>query len=237
LGIASPPAWAIDAGRHIMNGLLKGLAHGAGDVGAYFRRLASDIAGPLKAVWATIFGGAGTGGNVAGLMSGGLSAAEAWIIAHESGGSTTAANPHSSAFGLGQLLLGNRQRIGTILGFAPNTTDFLQQLAMFRYYYRERYGTAERAKAFWQAHGWYGAGLPPTVFTRPTLIGVGERGPEQVSVVPFGRGGRGGALAQVVNHYHVTVNGTVGSKTEVIAWVRQGMRDARRAEGKDAKTV
>jgi hypothetical protein len=130
---------------------------------------------------------AGATADLAGLMAKGLSPAEAWIIQHESGGRTTADNPNSTAFGLGQLLLANRQRIGGILGFSPSTTDFAQQLAMFRYYYRERYGTAENAKAFWQAHGWYGSGLESTVFTRPTLIGVGERGPETVTVTPTTR--------------------------------------------------
>jgi phage-related protein len=64
LGIASPPDWAIDAGRHIMGGILKGLAHG-GNVREFFVGLASDILGPLKSAWAKLtglFSGDVTGG-------------------------------------------------------------------------------------------------------------------------------------------------------------------------------
>jgi septal ring factor EnvC (AmiA/AmiB activator) len=80
------------------------------------------------------------------------SAAERWIIMHESSGDPTADNPSSTAFGLGQLLLGNRI---LYLGKDYATTDCGKQLAAFRTYVRERYGTAERAQAFWQANGWY----------------------------------------------------------------------------------
>jgi septal ring factor EnvC (AmiA/AmiB activator) len=82
----------------------------------------------------------------------GTSAAERWIILRESGGDPTADNPASTAFGIGQLLLGNRI---LYLGRDYATTDCGRQLAAFRAYVRDRYGTAERAKAFWQANGWY----------------------------------------------------------------------------------
>lgn len=82
----------------------------------------------------------------------GTSAAERWIIMHESGGDPTADNPSSTAFGLGQLLLGNRI---LYLGKDYATTDCGKQLGAFRTYVRERYGTAEAAQAFWQSHGWY----------------------------------------------------------------------------------
>jgi hypothetical protein len=60
--------------------------------------------------------------------------------------------PTSTAFGLGQLLLGNRI---LYLGRHYATTDCGRQLWAFRAYVRDRYGTAARAKAFWQANGWY----------------------------------------------------------------------------------
>lgn len=82
----------------------------------------------------------------------GTSAAERWIIMHESGGDPTADNPSSTAFGLGQLLLGNRI---LYLGSDYASTDCGKQLVAFRTYVRERYGTAEAAQAFWQSHGWY----------------------------------------------------------------------------------
>jgi septal ring factor EnvC (AmiA/AmiB activator) len=82
----------------------------------------------------------------------GASDAEFWIIMRESGGDPTAANPNSTAFGLGQLLLDLRQRL---LGADYDTIDCGKQLGAFRSYVKERYGTAENAKAFWESHGWY----------------------------------------------------------------------------------
>jgi peptidoglycan hydrolase CwlO-like protein len=82
----------------------------------------------------------------------GTSADERYIIEHESGGDPTAANPTSSAFGLGQLLLDMRLRY---LGTDYATTDCGAQLAAFRAYVGDRYGTAERAAAFWRSHHWY----------------------------------------------------------------------------------
>jgi septal ring factor EnvC (AmiA/AmiB activator) len=82
----------------------------------------------------------------------GTSAAERWIILRESSGDPTADNPTSTAFGIGQLLLGNRI---LYLGRDYATTDCGRQLWAFRAYVADRYGTAERAKAFWRANGWY----------------------------------------------------------------------------------
>ena len=89
------------------------------------------------------------------LGGGGTSAAEQWIIGKESSNNVYADNPTSTAFGLGQLLIGNRQRYGRELGFDPNTTDYGQQLAMMRAYISDRYGSAQAAMDFWKAHGWY----------------------------------------------------------------------------------
>ena len=81
-----------------------------------------------------------------------LSASERFIVSHESGGETTAKNPHSTAFGLGQLLIANRRHY---LGANANTTDPALQLRAFRGYVRDRYGNADRAAAFWRSHHWY----------------------------------------------------------------------------------
>jgi septal ring factor EnvC (AmiA/AmiB activator) len=82
----------------------------------------------------------------------GTSEAEYFIIMHESGGDPTADNPRSTAFGLGQLLLDGRRHY---LGDNYDTIDCGLQLQAFRGYVRDRYGTAENAKAFWVANGWY----------------------------------------------------------------------------------
>jgi hypothetical protein len=81
-----------------------------------------------------------------------LSPAERYIIQHESGGQTTAKNPHSTAFGLGQLLISNRRHY---LGANAGTTDPTLQLKAFRSYVHDRYGNANRAEAFWKSHHWY----------------------------------------------------------------------------------
>lgn len=146
----------------------KGMVHIASLPG----RAMSALSG-LGGKFAGLFGGGGAGG----IRIGGTSAAEAWIISHESGGRTNAQNPTSTAFGLGQLLIANRQHYGAILGVSPNTTNAGAQLSMMRMYIRDRYGNAENAQRFWQSHGWYGGG---GVVSKPTLIGAGERGPERV---------------------------------------------------------
>ena len=82
----------------------------------------------------------------------GTSDAEYFIIMKESGGDPTADNPRSTAFGLGQLLIDGRRHY---LGANADTTDCALQLQAFRGYVRDRYGTAENARAFWVSHGWY----------------------------------------------------------------------------------
>ena len=82
----------------------------------------------------------------------GTSDAEYFIIMKESGGDPTADNPRSTAFGLGQLLIDGRRHY---LGANADTTDCSLQLQAFRGYVRDRYGTAENARAFWVSHGWY----------------------------------------------------------------------------------
>jgi septal ring factor EnvC (AmiA/AmiB activator) len=82
----------------------------------------------------------------------GTSDAEYFIIMKESGGDPTADNPRSTAFGLGQLLIDGRVHY---LGANADTTDCALQLQAFRGYVRDRYGTAENARAFWVSHGWY----------------------------------------------------------------------------------
>jgi septal ring factor EnvC (AmiA/AmiB activator) len=114
--------------------------------------LARQRAAAARAAAARAGGGRPAGGSGSRCDLSGTSAAEYWIIMHESGGDPTADNPASTAFGLGQLLLGNRI---LYLGQDYATTDCGRQLWAFRAYVRDRYGTAERAKAFWQANGWY----------------------------------------------------------------------------------
>jgi hypothetical protein len=108
--------------------------------------------GGSQAPGAQAGGGGSAGGSGRRCDLSGISAAEHWIILRESSGDPTADNPTSTAFGLGQLLLGNRI---LYLGRDYATIDCGRQLWAFRAHVRDRYGTAARAKAFWQANGWY----------------------------------------------------------------------------------
>lgn len=84
-----------------------------------------------------------------------LSPAEAWIIKNESDFDPTAVNASSGAFGLWQGLGPTLDTYANRFGFDRHTTDPNQQLTMFRAYIKDRYGTAENAKAFWEREGWY----------------------------------------------------------------------------------
>lgn len=84
-----------------------------------------------------------------------LDANEQWIVNKESGGSATAKNPNSSAFGRGQLLISNRNAYAKRFGFDPNTTDPYQQDVMTNAYIMDRYGSSAAARKFWEQNGWY----------------------------------------------------------------------------------
>lgn len=87
------------------------------------------------------------------------SAGERWIIARESGGNVHAWNGTATstghAFGLGQLTDDNRARLAVRLRVVPTSTNPCDQLALMRAYIFERYGSVQRAVAFWRLHGWY----------------------------------------------------------------------------------
>jgi hypothetical protein len=85
----------------------------------------------------------------------GLTKTEVAILSRESSLKTTAKNPHSTAFGLGQLLRGNRMRHANLIGVHPDTTDDREQVLLFRSYVEDRYHTPENALRFWNQNGWY----------------------------------------------------------------------------------
>lgn len=84
-----------------------------------------------------------------------LSPAEAYIIERESGFDPSARNPTSGAFGLWQGHGSTLEAYAERFGFDKHTTDPQQQLTMFRAYIKDRYGTAEKAVAFWKKNHWY----------------------------------------------------------------------------------
>lgn len=74
------------------------------------------------------------------------------IVMSESGGDPTAKNPHSTAFGLGQLIVANRK---AIMGSNFASTDCGAQIDAFKKYTIGRYGSFDKALAFRNRKGWY----------------------------------------------------------------------------------
>ncbi len=96
--------------------------------------------------------------------NGGINSAAAWIMQHESGGSTTAGHlhkqgrgdgtpgNHSSAFGAFQMIEATRKRY---MGADYQSTDFSKQYSAATRYVTDRYGSWEAAQGFWKSHHWY----------------------------------------------------------------------------------
>ena len=84
--------------------------------------------------------------------SGGQWSALNWLVSHESSWNPNAQNPTSSAYGLFQVL------DGTWNGFGPKTSDPAKQAQYGLEYIKQRYGSPEKAKAFWEGHHWYADG-------------------------------------------------------------------------------
>jgi hypothetical protein len=101
----------------------------------------------LSAVELAIPSGAASRCDLSGVPSAGRE-----IIMAESGGDPTAKNPHSTAFGLGQLIVANRK---ALMGSNYASTDCGAQLDAFARYTKGRYGTFDNALAFRKQHGWY----------------------------------------------------------------------------------
>ena len=94
-----------------------------------------------------------------------------WIIDHESGWNPTAVNPSSGAFGLFQFLGSTKDT------YLPdsNPNPRIQGVAGAKYI-KDRYGDPLKAKAFWEANGWYDRGgwLPPGVTRAINMTGKPE---------------------------------------------------------------
>ena len=145
--------------------------------------------GALQRFAASLFGAHGWGpGQLPPLIS---------LWNQESGWNRFARNPSSGAYGIPQALPPGK------MGAAANppTSSAAAQIRWGEGYIASVYGSPAAAWAHERAVSWYGKGLD-AVFSKPTLIGVGEAGRERVRVTPagLGAGGRGG------NTYKITVN-------------------------------
>lgn len=83
------------------------------------------------------------------------SEAQSALLDRESDGYHTADNPTSTAYGCGQLLIGARRLYAKRCGTTANTNNVADQMCMMSAYIDDRYGSDERALAFWKRNKWY----------------------------------------------------------------------------------
>lgn len=147
---------------------------------------------------ASFGGGAGPGGgnpsaNAALARSLFHPTTEEWVAWNfvamaESGWNQFAQNSSSGAYGIPQALPFTKMPKAAWPASAGGSSNPRAQITWMWDYMWSRWGGPLGAAANEAAHHWYGNGLDAIV-NRPTLIGVGERGAEHVSVTPVGRGG------------------------------------------------
>ena len=70
----------------------------------------------------------------------------------ESGGSTTATNPSSGAFGIGQFLGATKKAYAK---YGSESTQAIPQLNAMEHYVHDRYGTPTAALAHERRYHWY----------------------------------------------------------------------------------
>lgn len=144
----------------------------------------------------------------------------------ESGFNTLAKNKSSGAYGIPQALPGSKMATAG----ADWQTNPATQIAWGLGYIGSRYGTPSAAYAAWSARSphWYGDG-GHFVARRPQLIGVGDKGDEEVLIRPMRNRNRGlssatgGGIHVAVHIGRIDATGSPGAIREQ---VRGEIRDA-----------
>jgi hypothetical protein len=192
-------------------GALKGLQPWAqASYAASLKSITGSIAGALAHQVAAMFatGSGALGGDAAANRAlarqmfpwpAGMWAAFDYLEMREAGYNRFARNPSSGAYGIPQALPESKLPFAGQSGGGSHAGP---QLSWMFGYIGGRYGNPVNAAAHERAFNWYGGGLD-TVVSSPTLIGVGERGAERVTVTPAGRGGG--------NTYIINVNVAPGA--------------------------
>lgn len=108
----------------------------------------------------------------------------------ESGWNQFAMNPTSSAYGIPQALPYTKMPKAAWPASAGGSSNPRAQETWGIGYIEGRYGTPVQAWIHEMAYNWYGNGFSGT-FSTPTLIGVGDGGPEDVTITPRRKGGHG----------------------------------------------
>lgn len=224
------------AGAALMSGFLKGLQSGAGPAWDFVKHVGGKSIAMLRNSLSTVFSpGAGVAGSANARLGQIMARAYGWgsgsqwsalnsVVMRESGWRNTAQNPTSTAYGIFQFLNSTWASVG-----ARKTSDPAAQIAAGLRYISSRYGSPLGALAHERQFGWYGTG---GMVSRPTLVGVGEAGPERVLsarqtrsfeklVKVMDRGGMGGGGLTV------TIN-AVGSDIELENKIVRVVTNARR---------
>jgi hypothetical protein len=230
LGVNSPPDWAVSAGKWIMKGLHIGLGHGLGQLTSFTTSIGDRVAAGLMGAFGGAMGDSGArtrSAAVAQRYAASILSQYGWSQSQmaalvplwnaESGWSAYAVNKSSGAYGIPQSLgHGHPYALG----------DYVNQIIWGLNYIRGRYGSPAAAWAHEQSFGWYGGGLAGGIFSRPTLIGVGERGPERVDITPADQGRRGGDV--VFQPGSIVIQAPAGNGTQIgqqlVAYLNEALR-------------
>jgi len=115
-----------------------------------------------------------------------------WLMLwnRESGWNQFAQNPSSGAYGIPQALPYTKMPKAAWPASAGGSSNVRAQESWGISYIQGRYGNPAAAWAHEMAYNWYGNGFHGTINT-PTLIGVGDGGPEDVTITPRRKGGHG----------------------------------------------
>jgi len=223
-GIHSPSSVFHSIGENLMHGLLNGLKAGHGKVGSFLSNVAGSLMGGVTGAFSA-------SAAVAQRYAASLLSMYGWSQAQmgaliplwnqESGWNAYAVNPSSGAYGIPQSLgHGHPYALG----------DYKNQIIWGLNYIRSVYGSPAAAWAHEQAYNWYGSGLAGGIFSRPTLIGVGERGPERVDITPVGRGrGSGDVIFQPGS---IVIQAPAGNGTQIGQQLVQYINEALRRGAK-----
>jgi hypothetical protein len=142
----------------------------------------------------------------------------AWnnVAMAESGWSNIAQNPTSSAYGIAQALPPSKYPPAGRPPYLGGWSNPMAQITWMWDYMASVYDGPVGAWQHEQAFHWYGNGLDAIV-NSPTLIGVGERGSEHVSVTPVGQGGGSKLILEIRG-------GSSSFDRFMMDWIRDNVR-------------
>lgn len=197
LGIKSPSTVFHSIGQQAIRGFINGVGSMAGALKHAVVSIAEHAATSIyHGAGSLLHGGKATGSGANMNLGQKMAAAYGWIgdqwralnflWTQESGWSNTAKNAKSGAYGIAQALPPTKMPYAAQEAGGSNPAA---QIAWGLQYIKSRYGSPIAAWGHEQSVGWYGKG---GIFSSPTIIGVGESGPE--AVVPLNRGGMGKPL-------------------------------------------